>query len=99
MALEAAFPDVVIETLVLGVPKVGPEVEAHLTEQRGETAVAVLDVLVGGKVHEAYAPPAFRRPRPRPGRFASADFAGYLPRAGPWWAGHDDQISTPAPAC
>lgn len=51
VALEAAFPDVVIETLVLGVPKVGPEVEAHLTEQLGEAAVAVLDVLVGGEVH------------------------------------------------
>lgn len=51
MTLKAALPDVVVQALVLGVPKVGPEVEAHLTEQRGETAVAVLDVLVGSEVH------------------------------------------------
>ena len=51
VALVAAFPDVVVQALVLGVPKVGPEVEAHLTEQLGETAVAVLDVLVGSEVH------------------------------------------------
>ena len=51
VALVAAFPDVIIQALVLGVPKVGPEVEAHLTEQLGEAAVAVLYVLVGGEVH------------------------------------------------
>ena len=51
VALVAAFPDVVVQALVLGVPEVGPEVEAHLTEQLGEAAVAVLYVLVGGEVH------------------------------------------------
>ncbi len=51
VALVAAFPDVVVQALILGVPEVGPEVEAHLTEQLGETAVAVLDVLVGSEVH------------------------------------------------
>ena len=51
MTLKAALPDVIVQALVLGVPKVGPEVEAHLTEQLGEAAVAVLYVLVGGKVH------------------------------------------------
>ena len=51
MALVAAFPNVVVQALILGAPKVCPEVEAHLTEQLGEAAVAVLYVVVGGKVH------------------------------------------------
>ena len=38
MVLVAAFPDVVVQALILGVPEVGPEVEAHLTEQLSEAA-------------------------------------------------------------
>lgn len=39
VALVAAFPDVVIQAFVLGVPEVGPEVEAHLTEQLNQGTV------------------------------------------------------------
>lgn len=47
----AAFPDEVIQALVLRVPEVGSKMEAHLAEKLSEAAVAVLDIIVGGKIH------------------------------------------------
>lgn len=46
VAVVAALPDVVIQAVVLWVPEVGSEVETHLTEKRGEAAVAVLYVFI-----------------------------------------------------
>ena len=51
VAVAAAFPDAVIQALVLRIPEVGSELEARLAEKRRQTAAAVLYVLVGGEIH------------------------------------------------
>ena len=51
VAVEAALPDVVVESLVLGVPEIGSVVEAHLRQHLGEAVVAVLDVLIGRHIY------------------------------------------------
>ncbi len=48
VAVVVAFPDEVIQPLVLWVPEGGSKMEPHLAEERSEVAEAVLYVLVSG---------------------------------------------------